>query len=48
MERALLARDPVMVYLAVHPMWDPLRQDIRMHRLLTQVGLPTAAGTASA
>jgi DNA-binding winged helix-turn-helix (wHTH) protein len=47
LERAIAARDPTLVYLRVHALWDPLRHDRRMMRLLSQVGLSDETAIAA-
>jgi tetratricopeptide (TPR) repeat protein len=48
LDRALSMRDPHLVYLAVHPLWDRMRGDTRMADRLARVGLPVlSAGTPS-
>jgi hypothetical protein len=39
LEKALEERDPMMVYLRVHPRLDPLRGDPRFDALVRRVGL---------
>ncbi len=39
LERAAEERAPNMVYLAIHPLWDPLRTDPRFAALVRRVGL---------
>jgi hypothetical protein len=43
LDRALALRDPYLVYLGVHPMWDPLRSDPRMDERLAGIGLSKQA-----
>ena len=43
LERALMLRDPHLVYLAVHGVWDPLRGDPRMVEQLCRLRLPVPA-----
>ena len=38
-QRAIDARDPCLVDLAVAPQWDPLRGDARFARCLAKMGL---------
>jgi tetratricopeptide (TPR) repeat protein len=40
LDRAILARDPSLVDLAVAPQWDSLRKDSRFAERLARVGLP--------
>ena len=40
LDRAILARDPSLVDLAVAPQWDPLRHDPRFTQCVTRIGLP--------
>ena len=42
LDRAIEARDPSLVHLAVAPQWDSLRADPRFARCLTRMGLLTA------
>jgi tetratricopeptide (TPR) repeat protein len=42
LDRALTMRDPHLVYLAVFPLWDPLRDDPRLVERLAGLGLPLA------
>ncbi len=44
LDQALTLRDPHLVYLAVHSIWDPLRGDPRMSERLRRLGLPAPAG----
>ena len=37
LERAIATRDDTMVYLRVHPFFDPLRSDPRFEQLTRQV-----------
>jgi hypothetical protein len=39
LDRAITMRDPHLVYLAVHKLWDPLRHDPRMDERLARLGL---------
>jgi hypothetical protein len=39
LDRAIDARDPSLVDLAVAPQWDPIRADPRFERCLARVGL---------
>jgi DNA-binding winged helix-turn-helix (wHTH) protein len=41
LERAVTLRDPHLVYLGVYAIWDPLRDDPRMAKVLARIGLPT-------
>ena len=43
LERALMLRDPHLVYLAVHGVWDSLRADRRMVEQLRRLRLPVPA-----
>jgi DNA-binding winged helix-turn-helix (wHTH) protein len=47
LECAIPARDPMLVYLAVHALWDPLRGDGRLACLLSRLGLPIIAAAAA-
>lgn len=48
LEKAYAERCEYLVYLPTEPLADPLRGDPRFKRLLDQLGLPTAANTATA
>lgn len=43
LDRAIDARDPALVHLAVSPQWDDLRGDARFSACLSRMGLPAAA-----
>ena len=43
LDAAIASRDPALVYLAVAPQWDALRDDARFHERLGDVGLGAAA-----
>ena len=42
LDRAVALRDPHLVYLGVYAIWDPLRNDPRMAKVLARIGLPSA------
>jgi hypothetical protein len=42
LDRALDARDPALVHLAVAPQWDSLRADVRFEQRLAKIGLVAA------
>ena len=44
LDRALAARDPGLVHLAVAPQWDGLRADPRLADRLNKMGLPAMTG----
>jgi len=40
LERGFEEHDPVMPFVAVHPLWDLVRDDLRFQDLLRRMGLP--------
>jgi DNA-binding winged helix-turn-helix (wHTH) protein len=47
LDDAMAVRDPSVIYLAVSPMWDPLRGDPRFDERLAQLRLPTTTSRGS-
>jgi tetratricopeptide (TPR) repeat protein len=45
LDRALALRDPALVYLAVGPQWDSLRNDRRFNERLTSMALPSGCAS---
>lgn len=48
LDRAIGARDPSLVDLAVAPQWDPLRHDSRFEQSLSRMGLQAVAASSIA
>jgi DNA-binding winged helix-turn-helix (wHTH) protein len=44
LDRAVEARDPALVHLAVAPQWDSLRADVRFQQRLAKIGLVATPG----
>ena len=45
LDRALALRDPALVYLAVGPQWDSLRNDPRFNEQLRRMELPSGCAS---
>jgi hypothetical protein len=45
LDRGLALRDPALVYLAVGPQWDSLRNDLRFNERLRRMALPSGCAS---